>query len=126
MLLMTSMFIVTVIIQTTLAHRGISYAVWYNSPTLLLCAMMLLEAVRRVSHMPSILEKASRLVSKYSFGIYLIHAPVLMILERYKLFYQIKKPVAVCVLFIGTSLVSFMISWIIQKNPILSKYILLK
>lgn len=107
-------FIGTVILQMFAFDHQIAYSVWYSNGLLLVCAMVFFELFSR-----SILKGKMRLLnclSRCSFGIYLVHNPVLMILKRY-VFLGEGMPIRVLGLFVSTFVISWLIVAVIGSIP---------
>lgn len=69
----------TVGIQYLSYARGVKYAVWYDNATLLVTALALFVLLSRAQLSHPLGESLARC----SFGIYLVHMPILLVLERY-------------------------------------------
>ena len=99
-------FVSTVMIQIFSYNHQYAHTVWYNNALLFLCAISLFELLSR-----SPFRNLSRIIcdlSKCSFGIYLIHNPILMILKKNIVLNSIL-PIKVMLLFLYT----FLISWLL-------------
>lgn len=68
----------TVAVQLCSYHRGIGYNVWYSNATLAITAFCLMVLVSRIPVNCFLLNR----LSKYSFAMYLLHNPILMVLNR--------------------------------------------
>ena len=79
LLILFFMMFITVWLQWYSYHCGVAYNVWYNCATLLLAAFSLTIVIVISPQEGRIIQ----LLSKYSFGIYLLHVPILQILMRY-------------------------------------------
>lgn len=73
-------FSLTVYQQFFFNVRGIDCAVWYNSPSLVVCSLVIFILFDRLKPKRN---KFIEQVSKMSFGIYLIHNMVLKVLLKY-------------------------------------------
>lgn len=89
----TGCFVFTVWLQLYSYEYGVGYNVWYNNATLLLACLALFELVSRYEDRNSKLsgeiscfdhlKNAIQSLAKCSFGIYLVHNPINMLLIRY-------------------------------------------
>lgn len=77
-LIMVFLLLITVLLQWYSYHCGVAYNVWYNCGSLLLAAF----ALTMVIAVSSQENRITQLLSKYSFGVYLLHIPILQILMR--------------------------------------------
>lgn len=131
-------FLGCVLLQTWCYENGSAYNVWYNNGLLLLCGLSLFELF---SHLPNRLfvrrpdceelacertmfGRACYCISYYSFAIYLVHYPILLVLTPYidqiPIMPSAKTAVAFCAL-LTTSLAA---SWLLSKIPRVGKPLL--
>ena len=87
---------------------------WYNWGTLILCTSCLCEVCSRRKNLGKGL--FFNAAAKYSFGIFLVHYPMKMILERHVLYFH-SLPANVLVLFSLTLFFSWAFVYIINKIP---------
>ena len=113
-------FAVTVLLQLVCYERGAIYLTWYDNVFLVLCTVCIFVTFSRKDRFR--LQKLWGQLSKCSFGIYLIHKPIMTVVEKYSMKYS--EHVNVAVLFA----VVFAISWgtvtVISKIPKLNKILL--
>lgn len=117
----TLFFVGTVVVQIFAFDRQCAYAVWYNNGLLFICTLSFFELFSRFP----IKEQMFRIVgdlSKCSFGIYLIHNPVLIILRETMIF-KCTMPMQVICLFIGTTTISWLLVSIFGRIPRVGKFI---
>lgn len=69
----------TVAVQWYSYRCGIKYNVWYNNATLAITALCLMALISKISAEKLVF----KLLSRYSFAIYLLHNPVLKILNKW-------------------------------------------
>lgn len=74
-------FIFTVGLQYYAYENNVSYNVWYDCGTLIICSYMLFELLSRMRTIK--FEKIFYSISRCSFGIYLIHLIFIQVLSRY-------------------------------------------
>ena len=113
-------FWLTVAFQVVVQHRGIQLLVWYNNGLLLISTVCLFDLLQTMNLVWS---KLFRTLSRYSFGIYMVHMPVMRILNR-----KINDCVgnlsrSIC-LWGGTYLLSFLLVFLIGRIPILRTWLL--
>ena len=100
----------------------IIYNVWYNYGFLMLCALFLFEGFSRLP-----LKKEYKTIlwlSRNSFGIYLIHYPILLLLKNIILQMSCMMPVKVIFLWIIVLGVSCCFCYVINISPKLSRLLL--
>ena len=115
-------FGITVGIQLFSYSRGVTYNVWYNYGFLMLCALFLFEGFSRLP-----LKKEYKTIlwlSRNSFGIYLIHYPILLLLKNIILQMSCMMPVKVIFLWIIVLGVSCCFCYVINISPKLSRLLL--
>lgn len=111
----TSYFI-TVWVQYFSYECGVGYNVWYNNASLVLTALIIFELFSRLK-----LKSYAwiRSLSLCSFGIYLIHNPIIMILLRYL---SVENNVLkIVVVFVLSLLSSWLLVFIISKRKKISR-----
>lgn len=115
-----SFFVGTVVLQIFAFDHQYSYTVWYNNGLLFICVLSFFELFSRFP-----IKKTFRIIgdlSKSSFGIYLIHNPILMILRKNMIF-KCVMPIQVICLFICTIVISWSIVSIFGRIPKVGKFI---
>lgn len=121
-----STFIGTVLLQVFSYHNFQPYNVWYDCGLLLICALCIFEVFSRVTihsscqeNNPSpkslFLKKSVLDLSKCSFGIYILHNPILILLMPFS--HMFSKPVSVVAHFIIVTCLSWFIVHMICKIP---------
>lgn len=101
-------------------NQGYAYNVWYNNAFLCLGAMMFFEIFSRL-HIKKEYQFWKSL-SKYSFGIFLLHNPVMLILNECKLCSEIPS-IKIVQLFIGSMVISWLITAVFSKIPVLGRWL---
>lgn len=117
---MSSCFIATVIIQMFLFHQGIRYQVWYDFILLFMTSIFLFELLKRKKYCKNIV-KYGRVLAKYSFGIYLVHNLVLIILNKLILVGEMNTIARVLGLWGATLGISFLSVKILSAIPGIGK-----
>lgn len=115
------LFIFTVFLQLFAYQHGCQYNVWYDCGTLMLTGLFLFEIISRIHW-----KNANILVykiAKYAFAIYLIHNPVLILLNPYLSIIR-SRSLRVLVLWIITVCISWVIACIIDHIPHAGKLLL--
>lgn len=115
-------FGLTVVFQTWVFDNGGSYNLWYNFPMLCVFAVSVFELFSRFNKL--YLYKVIRIISYYSFAIYLIHNVFRSIFLSVISGIQIGRPIKVVMLYVLVTICSFITSWIIKCIPKFGKYIL--
>lgn len=115
-------FALTVLLQLFAFTHGQNYAVWYNCGLLLASALFLFEYFSRICVWGR--ESWWTWLSRYSFGIYLVHFPLIMLGAKWLKVMPFKMPVKVGALWIAVLLVSSIMCAIISKIPKMSKLLL--
>lgn len=114
---------VTILWQVFKYDSGFDYRVWYTFPLLPLAALFLTDWMRQrnTGKLGSFLQ----LVSECSFGIFLLHKPLQMLIRDTGMFLPMPKPVAAA----AATLLSFAISllgvWLLAKIPGMGKWLFL-
>ena len=103
-LIAISQLCITVLLQWYSYHCGTAYNVWYNCGTLLLAAFSLTIMGSNFSRE----RKITHFLSKYSFGIYLLHVPALQIIMRF-FHIQVRSLLSVGILSIAVVTVSLLL-----------------
>ena len=115
-----SCFVATVLIQLLSYHHGIGYNVWYNNATLFITALsMFLLGLKLLQNGLGPVDRAVTSLAKCSFGIYLIHNPIVMCLRR--LIVTPYNSIKTIVLFILTLAISWAVVWVIGRNKTLAR-----
>ena len=109
-------FIFTVGLQIFSYSRGVEYNVWYNNASLILTSFTIFIIVSRCKL------KCSSLISgigKYSFGIYLVHNPINMLLiKNMSIQSSVVKLMLVCII---TLIISWFLVFILHHQKHVSK-----
>lgn len=116
-----SSFIFIVFLQMFCFQHGIRYTVWYNAFPLIVTSaaisiLMLKVTTKYINKQFDFILKLARL----TFGVYLLHWPILMIIKRY-LVINVSMPLKVMSLFVLTFIISFMVVAIGAKSKIIRK-----
>lgn len=85
-LLIVVFYFSTVGVQLYCYHRGLAYNVWYNNLLLVVCSFAIFIIINKIKFRNGDAPPYYtfvKCIARYSFGIYLVHYPVLMILKRY-------------------------------------------
>ncbi len=129
-LLGISTFIGTVLLQVFSYHNLRPYNVWYDCGLLLICALCIFEFSSRTANhaprseddpsgKPSFLQKLVRDLSKCSFGIYILHNPILILLVPYS--HTFSKPISIVLLFAIVTCISWIGVHMVCKIPFAGK-----
>ena len=71
-----------VVLQGWAYNNGYQYTIWYDCPFILFCSLALMELFSRISRVPGY--RIIRLLSKYSFAVYLVHDMIrLLLIKKY-------------------------------------------
>ena len=109
-------FAFTVVSQIFLYRHGIRYNVWYNYFPLIIAAACLFELASRVRLSPSGLVTQ---LATYSFGIYLVHSPIRILLIRCL---PTANPfVKLLIVYVGTLLFSFLFVFVCSRVRLIKK-----
>ncbi len=116
-------FISTVGIQLSAYQNGYGYNVWYSCGFLMVCALCIFLIISRMPRIP--LQTCADDISRKSFGIFLVHYPILLLIKEYTnvsggIFIM---PVEVILLFIGTFIISWIVVTLILKIPKVGKFL---
>ena len=126
-------FIITVNVQLFLYSQGITRNVWYNWGTLAICALSIFVLLKNSFNNAEesfygIVSRKSfgivRFISQFSFAIYLIHYPVLLLFEKIVKGVKANLSVKVLLLWITTFLCSAVLCFVLGKVTYLRKYLL--
>lgn len=126
-------FIITVNVQLFLYSQGITHNVWYNWGTLAICALSIFVLFKNSFNNAEesfygIVSRKSfgivRFISQFSFAIYLIHYPVLLLFEKIVKGVKANLSVKVLLLWITTFLCSAVLCFVLGKVMYLRKYLL--
>lgn len=115
-------FCLTVLLQILSYAYGKTYNVWYNCGFLLFCSMFLFEWFSRI-HITRNQGWRSWL-SRNSFGIYLVHFPFIMLLEKWMKGLPLMMPIKVILLWGIVLAISICICWTVGHFSRLSKVLL--
>lgn len=115
-------FIFLVLFQEWAYQNNYVYNVWYDNFLVLITAIFIFEAFSRIQKIP--LYRFVKLLSKYSFSIYLIHYLVLWRIIKVIVSLSLSKPLTVMILTASTFIISFITCCIISKIPKVGYYIL--
>lgn len=110
-------FLCVVFLQLFALDKGYAYNVWYNNACLFICAILLFEFISRKARIERGYIKN---LSKCSFGIYLIHNPICLILGKWIDFRGIL-PIKVLELFFCVFLISWLIVCVVGRMPKIGK-----
>jgi surface polysaccharide O-acyltransferase-like enzyme len=110
-------FLCTVAIQIRAFDRDYKYCVWYTNALLFICALIIFELLSRI---PFSAHRIVANLSKCSFGIYLIHNPIIMMFLKFIEFRGIL-PIKVIWLYILAFLSSWLIVNLVGKNQKIGK-----
>ncbi len=99
-----------------------TYNIWYDSPFLLITATIVFEILSRIQKIK--MYPVIKLISKYSFAIYLIHFMIRIICAEYLKLISINLPLKVISLWIITFVLTLICAWVISKIPVIGKYLL--
>lgn len=119
-------FTASVVFEQIQAYAsGVRYNVWYTDGLLLSASLCLFVLLSRMHRAPDI--SWIRSLSKYSFAIYLVHFPVKMM--AYPLIDSIfvfsgSGPVKILILTIVVLAISWFLSWVINKIPVVGARLL--
>lgn len=116
-------FVIVVVMQLWLYHKGLAYNVWYSNGFLLLSGLCFFELLSRTTNLPSGIFVKS--LAKYSFAIYLTHFPIKMLLTPWiGIFLNGSAAPSVILLIIATLLISWGASILLSKIPFVGEKLL--
>lgn len=118
-------FSLVVAMQFILFSKGVDYAVWYSNCFLIIAGLCLFELVSRLKN--PISGSLITSLSKYSFAIYLVHFPILMILTSFIGRIStagVPEVIEVAILLFTVLVSSWVISILISKIPKLGSKLL--
>ncbi|WP_440249518.1 acyltransferase [Dialister succinatiphilus] len=115
-------FTLTVLSQWFSLYHGVTYNVWYDFAPLVLCSLFLFELLSRFS--AQVFRKSSYWISKNSFGIYLVHYPVLMLLKPIIAGISLIMPIKVCLLWTVVIVISVITCRVIDCSTKLGQILL--
>ncbi len=101
------------------------YRLWYTSTPLLLLCLSTFVAFKDLPIKDGIIKKFMRLVSGNTLGIFFIHLPIIMLLDRLNLEQTLNRPKTALVYFAVSFSVSLVLSKLLSKIPFIRKYIIL-
>lgn len=115
------LFAAVVLLQLFAYRHNYAYNVWYNCGFLVALGLIIFELLSRIKCHSN--EQLFKSIAKYSFGIYLIHNPIIILLNPYM--NSIKVPeLRIVVLWFVVLCVSWLIAFLINKIPKLGKILL--
>ena len=106
-------FTILIGIEIFAYRHNVAYQVWYNCIFILITSVCIFEIVSRWKRIPC--KRFVRSLATCSFGIYLIHKPILMVIQRFVVIE--KSCVELIVTCILTLLISWCAVWILNKIP---------
>lgn len=115
-------FASTVGVQMWAYSNSYAYNVWYDSPLIFITSIMVFELCSRIVKIP--FYNLVRWLSKYSFGVYLVHNIFKYFLIDRILQYNVTNPVKVIVFWCILVLISYTVVWIIGKIPKIGRFLL--
>lgn len=116
-------FALTLWLQLFAYRHSYPYNVWYDCGFLMLCALCIFELFKRIQNFH--FEKLFYHISKHSFGIYLIHNMIQLLMISYIQVIN-NLPLQVITLWILSLTVSYFLSFVIRKIPNIGKWLLYK
>lgn len=116
-------FALTLYLQLFAYSHSYPYNIWYNCGFLMVCALCIFELFKRIRNFH--FKKLFYTISKYSFGIYLIHNIIQLLMISYIRTINYL-PLQVIILWILSLAVSYFLSLCIRKIPRLGKWLLYK
>lgn len=116
--------LLTALFQLKMYHMGYPYAIWYDFFLLPIAAVFLFSFFQNYL-VPSCISSFTFHVAKYSFGIYLIHMPILDIITKYISFGSMFTPIKLLIYFLLTFFISFFLVSSLSKIPVIRKYLFL-
>lgn len=115
-------FLATVFLQILSYHSGITLNVWYNCGLLMICSLLLFEWFSRIKI--EVKKDWWTWISINSFGIYFLHYPVILLLEKWMKELPIMMPLKVVFLWGIALTFSFIGCWLIGYFPKVSKILM--
>lgn len=115
------LFGLTVLFQLWAYSKGYTYNVWYDNLFLLVSSVGLFELFSRIKHIP--FYNMICLISRYSFGIYLIHNIAKSLTIPWISALNLSRPLKVIILWVILFISSIDASWLICRIPKIGKYI---
>lgn len=103
---------------------GQSCYIWYEFPVLPFTAVFLFNLLRNIK-LPSLLEKINVRFSVCSFGIYLLHVPVQMVMSKVLDFSMFSPFVSLTIKFVGGLIISYIIVEIFSRIKYLNNILFL-
>ncbi len=117
-------FALTVYAQIYIAQKGTMYTVWYTFPPLALTAAFLFLSLKNC-RLPGKLALFFQYVSKYSFGIFLVHFPVMELLQKYIPWNWLPVYGKIAIVLLLTLICSWCIVAVFSKIPKVGKFLFL-
>ena len=120
--LFAAFFSLTVGLQVLAYHFGKSYNVWYNCGLLFLCAVFLFEGMSRLKTVGKFF--GVTWLSRNSFGLYLIHVPILMLGLKWVKTLPLMMPLKVFLLWSVALAAGAAFCFVIRRSAFLSRVLL--
>lgn len=116
--------VLCVVLQIWTFGNGFRYDLWYDNCLICLAAVLLFELVTRIPNVP--MQRAVQSLSIYSFGIYLVHYPIKILLDPVicQVATIVTMPFACIIFTIVILLISWAIVFAIGKIPKIGKPLL--
>ena len=108
------LFACSIFVQVWACRSGQWEPVWYSHPLLFLTSVAFFDTLLNCTFLYS--WGIWKYFSRFSFGIYLVHTPIQILLQKYINFKCIF-PLQVVALFFLTSALSFAVVWLISRLP---------
>ncbi len=104
--------------------NGFEFRLWYNSSLLLAVCVLLFCLFKTFAFENSHLKKFTRLVSGNTLGIFFIHLPIIMLLDRLNLEATLNRPTTAVVYFILSFLLSLLLSVVLSNIKFIKRYVI--
>ena len=111
-----------IVLQMLLYSNNITYNVWYDCFFILIAALSFFVLGSRILRVK--LYSIIKGIAYYSFSIFLTHIFFIMLLKNRIILLPVNNPLKVLLLWLLSLLGGLLLSWIINKIPIIGKYIL--
>ena len=121
-IIMMGSFAAAVYLQIWSYSKGVVYKIWYNNIFIVLAPLGLFELLSRINKVYCY--SVVREIAYYSFPIYLIHMMVIMAFDKYIHCFPVMRSLHVAVLWMASFGVSFLFAWLINRIPLVGKFIL--
>lgn len=106
-------FAILIGIEIFCYEHNVAYQVWYNCIFILITSVCVFEIVSRWKRIP--LKRIVRSLATCSFGVYLIHKPILIVIQHTVLIE--KSSIQLLVTSVLTLLISWLCVWVLNKIP---------